>query len=203
VAAVALAAGLVGYSATAGFAIPGRRHPAVQASAGTALAYLAGAPLGMRGAPLRSGIRLGAVGAGSVTGGVAVAVALPVVRAAMRARGQPAPGWRWLAVDIPLGTVWSEEMMYRAALGTVARRAFGRRTGRLLQAVAFGLSHVADARAVGEPVAATVLVTGVAGWVFGWLAERSGSVAAPVLAHLAVNEAAAVAAMAVRRRAPI
>ena len=44
----------------------------------------------------------------------------------------------------------------------------------------------------------TVLVTGVAGWVFGWLHERSGSLAAPMLAHLAVNEAAAIAAMAVQ-----
>jgi len=43
-------------------------------------------------------------------------------------------------------------------------------------------------------------VTGVAGWVFGWLAERSGSVLAPMLAHLAVNEAGAVAALAVQRR---
>jgi len=40
----------------------------------------------------------------------------------------------------------------------------------------------------------------VAGWVFGWLAERSGSVLAPMLAHLAVNEAGAVAALAVQRR---
>ena len=36
---------------------------------------------------------------------------------------------------------------------------------------------------------ATVLVTGVAGWLFGWLHARSGSLAAPMLAHLAVNEA--------------
>ena len=45
-----------------------------------------------------------------------------------------------------------------------------------------------------------MLVTGVAGWVFGWLAEPSGSVLAPMLAHLAVNEAGAVAALAVQRR---
>ena len=46
---------------------------------------------------------------------------------------------------------------------------------------------------------ATVLVTGLAGWVFGWLYERSGSLIAPMLAHLAVNEAGAVAALAVQR----
>ena len=46
-----------------------------------------------------------------------------------------------------------------------------------------------------------MLVTGVAGWLFGWLAGRSGSVLAPVLVHLAINEAGAVAALAVQRRA--
>ena len=34
-----------------------------------------------------------------------------------------------------------------------------------------------------------MLVTGIAGWLFGWLADRSGSLAAPMLAHLAINEA--------------
>ena len=47
---------------------------------------------------------------------------------------------------------------------------------------------------------ATVLVTGVAGWMFGWLADRSGSLAAPMLVHLAINEAGAVAALMVQRR---
>ncbi len=72
--------------------------------------------------------------------------------------------------------------------------------GRLLQAIAFGLWHIPDARKAGEPIVGTVLVTGLAGWVFGWLAERSGSLLAPVLAHLAINEAGAVAALAVQRR---
>jgi membrane protease YdiL (CAAX protease family) len=35
--------------------------------------------------------------------------------------------------------------------------------------------------------------------VFGWLYERSGSLIAPMLAHLAINEAGAVAALAVQR----
>jgi membrane protease YdiL (CAAX protease family) len=43
-----------------------------------------------------------------------------------------------------------------------------------------------------------VLVTGLAGWVFGWLYERSGSLIAPMLVHLAVNEAGALAALAVQ-----
>jgi uncharacterized protein len=43
-------------------------------------------------------------------------------------------------------------------------------------------------------------VTGVAGWLFARLFERSGSLAAPMLAHLAVNQAGAVAALLVQRR---
>ncbi|EUA23380.1 CAAX protease self-immunity family protein [Mycobacterium xenopi 4042] len=46
----------------------------------------------------------------------------------------------------------------------------------------------------------TILVTGVAGWLFGWLADRSGSLAAPMLTHLAINETAAVAALTIQRR---
>lgn len=82
-------------------------------------------------------------------------------------------------------------------------QAFGRSGGRILQAGAFGLSHIADARATGEPLVLTVLATGIAGWMFGWLADRSGSLAAPLLTHLAINEAGAVAAVLVQRRSGI
>ena len=136
-----------------------------------------------------------------MTLGVAAATALPPVRAAMAERELPDAAARWLLLRIPLGTVWAEEAAYRAALGTVATEAFGPTGGRLLQSAAFGLSHIADARATGEPVIGTVVVTGVAGWLFARLYERSGSLAAPMLAHLAINEAGAVAALAVQSRA--
>ncbi|MCX2928816.1 CPBP family intramembrane metalloprotease [Mycobacterium sp. CVI_P3] len=198
--ALALASGLVVYSLTAGLELPGRRHPVVQASLGTGLALATRAPLGLRPGGLRSGLRWGGAAAGAVAAGVAVTTAVPSVRTAMRDRELPASPVQWLAFEIPLGTVWSEEMAFRAALGTAAATAFGHRGGALLQAAAFGLSHIHDARASGEPVAGTVLVTGLAGWAFGWLAGRSGSVLAPVLAHLAINEAGAIAALVVQRR---
>ena len=201
--ALALAGGLVGWSLTVGLAMPWRRHPLVQAALGTGLAVLARAPLGLRPPALWSGLRLGVVTAGSVALGVAATTALPFVRTAMADRDIPEPTLRWLALEIPLGTVWSEETAFRAALGTVATDAFGPSGGRLLQAAAFGLSHIADARATGEPVTGTVLVTGAAGWLFGWLAERSGSLAAPMLVHLAINEAGALAALAVQRRSTL
>ncbi len=198
--AVVLAAALVAYSATVGLQWPGRRHPVVQAALGTALAASSCARLGLRGNTLRSGIRYGVASAAVVSSAVAISTAITPVRRAMVARTLPEPAWRWLAVEIPLGTVWSEETAYRGALATTAAHAFGPARGRLLQALAFGLSHIVDARGAGEPLAGTVLVTGAAGWVFGWLAERSGSIIAPFLAHLAANEAGALAALVVQRR---
>jgi len=131
---------------------------------------------------------------------VLAATSVPAVRFSMAERELPASASTWLAVQIPLGTVWGEEAAFRAALAAVAGRAYGASGGRLLQAVAFGLSHIADARATGQPVLPTVLATGGAGWIFGWLAERSGSLSAPMLAHLAINESAAAAALTVQRR---
>jgi hypothetical protein len=81
------------------------------------------------------------------------------------------------------------------SFATAGSVTFGKTGGRWLQAPAFGLSHTADARATGQPVAAAALVTGIAGWLFGSLADRSGSLAAPMLAHLAINEAGAIAAL--------
>jgi uncharacterized protein len=199
--AVGLGAGLVAYSATAGRQVPGRHHPLVQAALGSALAVATRAPVGLHGAALRSGMRWGGLSAALVSATVAVTTAIPPVHVAMDRRVLPRPRWKWLTVDIPLGTVWSEEAAYRGALATVATTAFGAPRGRLVQAVFFGLSHVVDARGTGEPVLGTVLVTGLAGWIFGWLAGRSGSLVAPALAHAAINESGALAAMAVQRRA--
>lgn len=198
--ALALAAALVGGSLLVP-RMPPRWHPLPHAVLGTALAVITRAPLGLLPPALWSGLRLGLALATPVTLGVAAATALPPVRVAMAERELPDAAARWLLLRIPLGTVWAEEAAYRAALGTVATEAFGPTGGRLLQSAAFGLSHIADARATGEPVIGTVVVTGAAGWLFARLFERSGSLAAPILAHLAINEAGAVAALAVQSRA--
>jgi len=171
--ALSLAAALVGWSLVSP-RLPAAWRVILQAGAGALLVLVTRAPLGLR---------------------------PPRVRAAMAERQPPASVPAWLLLQIPVGTVWAEEAAFRAALATAGSRAFGQPGGRLLQAMAFGLSHIADARATGAPVAGTVLVTGVAGWLFGWLADRSGSLAAPMLAHLAVNEAGAIAALTVRRSA--
>lgn len=174
--------------------------PGVRALVSTALAAAVGAPLGLRPPQLWTGLRTGAVSVGLVAATVATLTAVPRVRTGMQDRRIPADRVRWLALEIPVATAWTEEMLFRGLLQTVAGRAVGPTGGRLVQAAAFGLWHIPDARRVGDPVLGTVLVTGVAGWVFGWLAARSGSVLAPVLAHAAFNESAAVAAMVLQQR---
>lgn len=166
---------------------------------GSALVMAIGTRLGLRPPALWSGLRYGFGAAAAVALGVVATTPLPPVRAAMSQRDLPRPTWRWLLLDIPVATVWTEEVIYRAALGSVCAKAFGPVVGRLLQSALFGLSHISNARSTGEPVIGTVLLTGAAGWMFAWLYQRSGSLAAPILAHLTINEAGAVAALTVQR----
>jgi membrane protease YdiL (CAAX protease family) len=196
--ALVLAASLVGWSGFVGPRLAPRWQLPVHAVLATALVLSTRASLGLRPPALGRGLRLGLAVAGAVTAGVAATTAAPRVRDGMAARDLPDAAV-WLLVRIPIGTVWSEEAAFRAALGMLAESAFGLRWGRVVQSAAFGLSHVADARRAGQSVLGTVLVTGAAGWAFGWLYSRSGSLAAPMLAHLAINEAGAVAALAVQR----
>jgi uncharacterized protein len=197
--ALVLAAGLVVWSGLVAPRIPARLLVPLHAAGSVGLVALTKGPLGLRRPAVWRGLRLGALAASVVSAGVAATTTLPRMRTAMAERELPEPVLGWLLVRIPVGTVWSEEAAFRGALGTLAAEAFGPSRGRLLQAAAFGLSHVADARAAGEPVVGTVLVTGAAGWAFAWLRARSGSLLAPMLAHLATNEAGALAALAVRR----
>jgi uncharacterized protein len=197
--ALAGAATLAGWSGLVDPRIPSRRQLPLHAAAGAVLVAVTGAPLGLRPPALWPGLRLGLATATMVSAAVAASSRVPRVRAAMAARELPDPAIGWLLLRIPLGTVWWEEAAFRGALGTVAAAGFGPSRGRTLQATAFGLSHVADARSAGEPVVGTVAVTGAAGWAFGCLYARSGSLLAPMLAHLAINEAGAVAALLVQR----
>ena len=193
-----MAAALVGWSFVSP-RLPAAWRVPLQAAAGGVLVRATRAPVGLRPPPLWAGLRTGAAAGVVAAAGIAATTLLPPVRASMAGRAAPTSVPAWLLLGIPVGTVWSEEAAFRAALAVVATRDLGPVRGKWLQAAAFGLSHVADARSTGEPVLTTVLVTGIAGRLFGWLAERSGSLAAPMLAHLAINEAGALAALAVRR----
>jgi uncharacterized protein len=173
----------------------------LQAGVGWLLVLATRAPLGLTPPRLWAGIRLGSAAGAVAAIGIAATTAVPMVRLPMAVRELPASASGWLGLRIPVGTVWAEEAAFRAALASVGADAFGPSAGRLLQAATFGLFHIANAVETGEPPVATVLVTGIAGWLFGWLAERSGSLAAPMLLHLAINETGAVAALAVQRNA--
>jgi hypothetical protein len=199
ISAVGLAAALVGWSCM-GPRIPAPWRMPLQAGFAGLLVVVTRVPLGVCPPRLWAGLRLGLAVGLVAAAGVLATTSVPAVRLSMAGRELPPSASAWLALQIPLGTVWTEEAAFRAALAATGTRAFGASGGRLLQAAAFGLSHIADARANGEPVVPTVLATGIAGWVFSWLAERSGSLAAPILAHLAINEAAAAAALAVQRQ---
>jgi uncharacterized protein len=198
--ALGLAAGLVSWSFV-GPRLPAPGRLLLQAGLAGLLVRVTRAPLGLRPPRLRAGLRLGLAAGAAAATGVVAATSVPAVRLSIAKRELPASASNWLAVQIPLGTVWAEEAAFRAALAAVAGRAYGASGGRLLQAIAFGLSHIVDARATGAPVLPTVLATGGAGWIFGWLAERSGSLSAPMLAHLAINESAAAAALTIQSRA--
>lgn len=197
--AVALAVLLVGWSFVTP-RIPMRWRIPAQAGLAALVLWVTGAPVGLGMPRLWSGLRLGSVVAAAAIGAVTAGTSVPAVRLSMAARKLPGSAPRWMLLQIPVGTVWAEEAAFRAALATAAAEAFGYPCGRLLQAMTFGFWHIADARRTGESVLLTVLATGVAGWFFGWLADRSGSLAAPMLAHLAINEAAAASALTIQRR---
>lgn len=198
--ALGLAAGLVGWYGLVSPRIPKRAHPLVNAALGAGLVAATRTPLGLRSPAIWSGVRYGLAVAGPVATVVAASTAIAPVRAGLAERDLPASSSWWLGFKIPIGTVWSEEAVFRAALGTLSADAFGPVWGRVLQSLTFGLCHIDDARSAGVPVAGTVVTTGVAGWFFALLHERSGSLAASMLAHLATNESGAVAAIAVQRR---
>lgn len=140
--------------------------------------------------------------ASAVTAGYASALAVPSLRwqlAELADRGPDVSTTEWAAVHIPLGTVYSEELVFRGTLDPLLDNVFGPRAGALLGAAVFGLWHIAPARAVGDSVPATVAVTTAGGLVFGWLRRRTAGVVAPAVLHLAMNAGGAIAPRLARR----
>src|ERR1700692_1420033 len=108
-------------------ALPSRRHPLTQALLAAALVAITKAPLGFRPPALWSGLRVGAAAGWAVPAAVAAGSALPPVRAAMADRTPPASPAIWLALQIPVGTVWPGAAPYRAAPTPLAAGGFGPR----------------------------------------------------------------------------
>jgi membrane protease YdiL (CAAX protease family) len=113
---------------------------------------------------------------------------------------RPAQSWRsrhrralWLLWEIPVGTAYAEETLFRGALTPALVSAFGPRTGRLIGAGAFGLWHLGPARAARQPVAAVAGVTALAGLALDRLAYQSHSARWGFIIHTMVNQIGAVA----------
>ncbi len=141
------------------------------------------------------GWRRGAGAFGVVVAGYTAALSIPVVRdrlAAVTDRQAEVGVAEWVSVHIPIGTAYSEELIFRGTLDLLLDRTAGP-VGKWCGALVFGLWHINPARAAGDSVAATVAATTLGGLVFSWLGRRSDSATAPALAHLALNAGGALA----------
>lgn len=156
---------------------------------------------------VRSGLAWGGGAFGLVLGVVVLAAVLPGASDFLdddRARITLPALLFELGVSILLLTVVPEELTFRGVLLGAGTEAWGRRKGMLASSALFGLWHVAPTLGTSEGnaqmgeaassgggkaglVVGAVVATFVAGMVFSWLRMRSGSVVAPMLAHLATN----------------
>lgn len=199
--------------------VPGRFHLAFNLANGVAVAAVAAlgamtAPeLGLDRASVRSGLRWGAIAFGAITAVVVVAAIVPAGRSALgdgRTDVSAAGMLLRVLVVIPLGTVLVEELAFRGVLLGLLGRVASAGRALVASAVVFGLWHLLPVwrgGGAGElgaggsigAVAGTFVATFVAGIGFGWLRQRSGSLVAPICAHIGTNSATFAAAWLVAR----
>src|SRR6185312_12933014 len=208
---------LAGYNNLAGARPWHRRwYPAVNALAASvalgaaAASGLTASDLGLRRDRLRAGLRMGSAAAAPVVAALGLAAVTPATRPLLDDQRIAGLDRRQLAYDvllrIPVGTVAWEEIAFRGVLRAALRRVLAEPAATAVGSAVFGLWHIrptAEALAVNRLAAgrgARILaVTTVAAFTAGAgalmcvLRERSGSLAAPVLLHLAANGAGALA----------
>ena len=213
---------LAGYNNVAGVRPWHRRwYPAVNACAATAALAAAAASgltagdLGLRRDRLRSGLRLGSAAAAPVVAAFGLAALTPATRPVLNDQRVAGLDRRQLAyhvlLRIPLGTVAWEETAFRGVLQAALRRVLPGPAATAVASAAFGLWHIrpaAEALAAnrlapgrGARIAAVTAVaagTAAAGALLSFLRERSGSLAAPVVLHLAANCTAPLASALAR-----
>lgn len=209
-----LVAGLAAANVARSAVVPSAAHLPLNVSLGAAAAGVAGAAglgrdeLGLGPGWVRRGLRWGAPVSAAVLGVLAIGALVPATSSAFDdPRADIGPGElavRALLV-IPIGTVVVEELAFRGVVLGLARRVTS--PGRAAAATAglFGLWHVYPAWRGADPggqlvaAAGTFVATSVAGVAFGWLRERSDSLLAPILVHVATNSGSLVAAWFVVR----
>jgi membrane protease YdiL (CAAX protease family) len=205
--------------------LPGRPgvYEAVNGTAAGALlgiartAGLSRAELGLSGDRLRAGAGWGGAAAAMVAAGLAAGTAVPSLRPLLRdARvaglGNGAVAYRVL-LRIPVGTVLWEEVAFRGVLHAALSRELPARAAAAAGAALFGIWHVHPTSAAiranapgrtptGRWIGVLLGCTGTAaaGALFTSLRQRSGSLLAPVLLHLAANSGGLLAAVAADRR---
>jgi len=166
--------------------------------------------LGLGRAEMSPGLRAGGVAFLAIAGVIAVLVAVPGSRSYFDnhsvAADSPAQHVLQPILFIPLGTVVFEELLFRGVLLAALLRVTTPSGAIAADALLFGLWHLPPAlnEASGKGAAAvvgvvvgTIAATAFAGAVFAWLRVRSGSVIAPMLAHLATNSVGYAAALTV------
>ena len=209
--AVAACIGLTWYNNVAGsWGWHRRWYPVVNGCAalgvlGAGLASgLSAGDLGLGRDRLGAGVRLGLAVGVPVVAAYGVAVVTPAARPLLDDQRVAGLGGRQLAYQvlfrIPVGTVAWEEVAFRGVLQASLRRVLSEPWATAVGASVFGLWHIrptagalsanqlaAGRRARVLAVAGVVAGMAGAGVVLSGLRERSGSLAAPVLLHLATN----------------
>jgi uncharacterized protein len=200
-----------------------RWYPAVNAQAAAAAlaaataSGLTAADLGLHPDQLRPGLRLGSAAAAPVVAAFALAALTPGTRPLLNDERVARLTNRQLAYQvllrIPVGTVAWEEIAFRGVLQAALRRVLPEPAATAVASATFGIWHIrpsAEALAVNRlaasrgariaAVTAAAAGTAAAGALLSVLRERSGSLAAPVLVHLAANCTAPLASALARQQ---
>jgi membrane protease YdiL (CAAX protease family) len=188
------------------------------ALAAAALSGLTPADLGLgRGRWLPG--RLGYGLAATVAAGWVVIAMVPAARPLLDDKRITALDGRAMAyqalVRIPVGTALWEEVAFRGVVQAALRRVMPPTAAIAVTSCVFGVWHIrptlqglrANGLAGTRGRAAAGVTAGVAGTIaggvlFSWLRERSGSLTAPILLHIATNSGGMVAALAVTAACP-
>jgi membrane protease YdiL (CAAX protease family) len=183
------------------------------ALAAAALSGLTAADLGLgrgRWLPGRPGYRLAA----TVAAGWLLIAVVPAARPLLGDKRIASLDGRAAAyqalIRIPVGTALWEEIAFRGVLQAALRRVMPKTTAIAVTSCLFGVWHIRPTlqalranglagtrgRAVAG-VTAGVAGTTASGVLLSWLRERSGSLTAPILLHVATNSGGLITALAI------
>jgi uncharacterized protein len=218
---IAASAATLGYNVAIGQVTSGIGYVAANTGA-AALSVIAArtcgisrADMGVSAGRLGRGIRIGLITALPAAAVVGLGAVVPATRGFFQDERARGGGTRHvlfeILVRIPLGTALPEEVIFRGFLLGLFTQRHSPAAAASMTSILFGLCHVlptlrtlplnpAGARVRGNPkrtagaVLAAVTSTALAGYGLAWLRFRSGSLAAPAIAHASLNATAYLAA---------